>query len=61
MLKCYLGAIMGTLILIYALASHALRGRGHVPLLHPLPWAALAAHYFNFSHISQSGENVLGV
>ena len=51
MLKCYLGAFMGTLILIYALASCALRGRGHIPLPHPPPWAAKAAHYFNFSHV----------
>ena len=43
---------MGTLILIHALVSRALRGRGHVPLPHPPPWAAKAAHYFNFSHIS---------
>ena len=37
-LKCYLGAFMGTLILIYALASRALRRRGHPPppRTHPL-------------------------
>ena len=40
---------MGTLILIYALASCALRWRGHIPLPHPPPWATKAAHYFNFS------------
>ena len=46
MLKYYLGAFMGTLI--YALAS---RGRRHIPLPHPPPWATTAAHYFNFSHV----------
>ena len=44
MLKCYLGAYVGTLILIYALAWH-------IPLLHPPTWAAKAAHYFNISHV----------
>ena len=52
MLKCYLGAFMGTLILIYALAYRTSCGRGHIPLPHPPPWAAKATHYFNFSHVS---------
>ena len=52
MLKCYLGAFVGTLILIYALASRASRGRGHIPLPHTPPWAAKAPDYFNFSHVS---------